>query len=70
MNAKVYQADYYRKNKDKIAEQKADYYRKNKDKIAEQGAEYRRKKQAEWNNLPQEEKVSRMMRYAKEVLNK
>ncbi|MGA2130618.1 MAG: hypothetical protein ABSG05_03355, partial [Candidatus Pacearchaeota archaeon] len=36
-------AEYRRKNKDKIAEQKAEYYRKNKDKIAEYLAEYYRK---------------------------
>ena len=37
------QAEYRRKNKDKIAESQAEYYRKNKDKIAESQAEYRRK---------------------------
>jgi len=74
---KEYNAEYRRKNKDKIAEYRrknkdkiAEYRRKNKDKIAEQGAEYRRKNKEAWDVLPEAEKISRMMRYAKKVLAK
>ena len=42
-NRRLYQAEYRRKNKDKIAEYQAEYQRKNKDKIAIQGAEYYKK---------------------------
>jgi len=40
---KLYRIEYYKKNKDKIAEYQAEYRKKNKDKIAENKAEYYKK---------------------------
>ena len=69
---KLYRIEYYKKNKDKIAEYQAEYRKKNKDKIAENKAEYYKKnkdKIAEYYKKNKDKKAEYGKKIKKKVMN-